>query len=1088
MAKKGVRLFKLASQINVGKDRIVTLLTAKGHEIQNKPTAMLTPEMVGIVMENFHKEAELAATIDSKMEAHRRVRQDELDAEAAAESTAGATTVDGAQPAAETKVEAEAPAAEAAPEAAPEPQAAEAETTSPAVEEVQAKQADSDADAQPAAEAQEAPVQAEAESDDATVQVGTVIEIKDQDIGRGRRKRGKTKAAEAEEQAAAEETAPAKATTGKSKKAEPEEAPAEVVEAPVAAMTEEVGKPAEVSAEKETPAEEAEAAAAEAPTAEAPTAEAPTAEAQTAQAPAAEEITAAAEEDVVPEASTDDTEQADTGDDSDESGESDKGESDEAVAEDAGDDEDSEDGTGRKRKRKRKIAEIEYQAGEAPTLKGLTILGKIDLVSKSKKKDAGKKRSKTKDKEAEPGGALFAKRDKDELDPKLLATSENGGAGADDVDGKGKRRRKKGKKVKVSQEDVDKAIRKTLSASDASGASSRSKMRQRRRQERAEEQERLREQEELDQQVLAVTEFITVAELANLMDTATNEVILTCMTLGLMVSINQRLDKDTIMLIADDYGYEVEFVDELSDDSIVDEDDPEETLKPRAPIVTIMGHVDHGKTSLLDYVRETNVVAGEAGGITQHIGAYKVKVGADDREIAFLDTPGHQAFTAMRARGAQVTDIVVLIVSADDSVMPQTKEAISHARAANVPMVVAINKIDRPESNPDRIRQQLADIDVLVEDWGGKVQVAEISAKTGQNIDVLLEKILLEAEMLDVKARPDRAARGTIIESKIDKGKGPVATAIIQKGTLNVGDAFLCGVYSGRVRAMLDERGHRVDTAGPSTPVQILGFDGAPQAGDQFVGMDSESEAKQLSVKRQQIKREQAFKQIRHITLDDIASQIESGGVQDLPIILKADADGSVEALSDALQKLSTSEVRIAVIHKGVGAITESDIMLAAASNAIVIGFHIRPTPQAKRLAESEGVDIRIYRIIYDCINEIKLALEGLLRPEIKEEVSGTVEVRDVFKISKVGTIAGCYVSDGKIHRNDTVRLVRDGFDVFEGKISSLKRHKDDAKEVNQGYECGIGLENFNDIKVGDIIESIKITKIKRKLEQETEG
>ncbi len=1062
MAKKGVRLFKLASQINVGKDRIVTLLTAKGHEIQNKPTAMLTPEMVDIVMENFHKEAELAATIDSKMEAHRRVRQDELEAEAAAESTAGAKIADSTQPAAEAKVEAEAPAVEAAPEAAPEPQAAEAETTSPAVEEVQAKQAESDADAQPAAEAQEAPAKAEAESDDATAQVGTVIEIKDQDIGRGRRKRGKAKAAEAEEQAATEEPAPAKAKTSKSKKAEPEEAPAEVVEAPAAARTEEVEQPAEISAEKETPAEEPEA-------------------------PAAEEVEAAAEEEVVAEESTEEAEQAEAGDDSDESGESDDDESEEAAAEEAGDDDESEEGAGRKRKRKRKIAEIEYQAGEAPTLKGLTILGKIDLVSKSKKKDAGKKRSKTKDKEAETGGALFAKRDKDKLDPKLLATSENGGAG-DDADGKGKRRRKKGKKVKVSQEDVDKAIRKTLSTADDSNVSNRSKMRQRRRQERAEEQERLREQEELDQQILAVTEFITVAELANLMDTPTNEVILTCMTLGLMVSINQRLDKDTIMLIADDYGYEVEFVDELSDDSIVDEEDPEETLKPRAPIVTIMGHVDHGKTSLLDYVRETNVVAGEAGGITQHIGAYKVKVGEDDREIAFLDTPGHQAFTAMRARGAQVTDIVVLIVSADDSVMPQTKEAISHARAANVPMVVAINKIDRPESNPDRIRQQLADIDVLVEDWGGKVQVAEISAKTGQNVDVLLEKILLEAEMLDVKARPDRAARGTIIESKIDKGKGPVATAIIQKGTLNVGDAFLCGVYSGRVRAMLDERGHRVDTAGPSTPVQILGFDGAPQAGDQFVGMDSESEAKQLSVKRQQIKREQAFKQIRHITLDDIANQIESGGVQDLPIILKADADGSVEALSDALQKLSTDEVRIAVIHKGVGAITESDIMLAAASNAIVIGFHIRPTPQAKRLAESEGVDIRIYRIIYDCINEIKLALEGLLRPEIKEEVSGTVEVRDVFKISKVGTIAGCYVSDGKIHRNDTVRLVRDGFDVFEGKISSLKRHKDDAKEVNQGYECGIGLENFNDIKVGDIIEAVKITKIKRKLEQETEG
>jgi translation initiation factor IF-2 len=650
----------------------------------------------------------------------------------------------------------------------------------------------------------------------------------------------------------------------------------------------------------------------------------------------------------------------------------------------------------------------------------------------------------------------------------------------DEVEAKGKKR-KKSRHAEVDEQQVDRAIRETLAEMVDDSLGARAAIRKKRKKEREEEEQRLLEEKERDKMIIRATEFVTVGELADLMRVTVAEVIQKCMSLGIMVSINQRLEKDTIQLVADEFGFQVMFESEFTSAALIDSEDDEIDLKPRPPVVTIMGHVDHGKTSLLDYIRSSNVVAGEAGGITQHIGAYEVTLDGG-KQITFLDTPGHEAFTAMRARGAQVTDIVVLVVAADDSVMPQTVEAISHAQAASVPIVIAINKIDKPDANPDRIRQQLSEKGILVEEWGGKYQAVDISAKTGKNIDQLLERILLEAEVMELKANPDRLARGVVIESELDKGKGIVATVLVQKGTLRIGDSFICGIWSGRARSMFDERGRRVEAASPSQPVQLTGFDGIPQAGDDLVILEHEREARDISIRRQQLKREQDFRQRRTITLDDISKQIKEGQVKDLPIIVKGDVDGSVEALSDSLMKLATGEVKVVVIHKGVGAISESDVLLATASRAVIIGFHVRPNLNARRLAEAEEVDIRLYNIIYDAINDVKSALEGMLAPSISEQVLGTVEIRDVFKISKVGTIAGCYVQDGKIARNNKVRLVRDGLVVFDGTISSLKRFKDDVRDVEQGFECGIALEGFNDIKVGDTIEAYTIVETKRKL------
>lgn len=725
-------------------------------------------------------------------------------------------------------------------------------------------------------------------------------------------------------------------------------------------------------------------------------------------------------------------------------------------------------------------------------VRGLKIVGKIDLDEGKKKKKAQKqvqeqKKEKVERKEEikpEPKPVIIDKVSSEEpvkkkkKRPKARKKASEEPI-AEDLDNNKKKKRVK--KFEIDEKDVKAAIKQTLLSMDETVGSIRGSLKKKKKREREAEQERLQELREIENRKIKVNEFIAVNELANLMNVPVGDVIAKCISLGLMVSINQRLDVETITLVADEFGFEVEFQKEYTADALEDKPDPEESLKPRPPVVTIMGHVDHGKTSLLDYIRNTNVVAGEAGGITQHIGAYQVEL-PEGKLITFLDTPGHEAFTAMRARGAQLTDIVVLVVAADDAVMPQTVEALNHAQAANVPIIVAINKIDKPGANPDKIKQQLADRNLLVEDWGGKYQCVELSAKTGKNIDLLLEKILLEAEILDLKANPDRPARGAVVEAELDKGRGVVATVLVQKGTLRIGDPFVAGIYHGRVRAMFDERGNKVKEAPPSTPVQVLGFEGVPQAGDTFVVVESERDAREIALKRQQLKREQDQKQVHHLTLDEIAKQISIGGVKELPLIVKGDVDGSVEALSDSFMRLTNQEVVVRVIHKGVGGISESDVLLAAASNAIIIGFNVRPNVNARKLAETQKVDIRLYSVIYDAINEVKSALEGLLSPVISEEVTATVEVREVFKVPKVGTVAGCYVTDGKIARSNKIRIIRDGIVIHQGEILSLKRFKDDVREVDAGYECGISIVNFNDIKVGDIIEAFKIVETKKTL------
>jgi translation initiation factor IF-2 len=653
--------------------------------------------------------------------------------------------------------------------------------------------------------------------------------------------------------------------------------------------------------------------------------------------------------------------------------------------------------------------------------------------------------------------------------PRRRRISSDGGAGRP-----GGRRGGGAPKQELTDEQIQKQIKETLEKlTSGSKKSKGSKFRRAKREERREQEamdEIIREEE---QKTLEVTEFVTVSELATMMDVPSTEVISACMTLGIMVTMNQRLDAETLNIVAEEFGFATDFVDSDVQEVFDNEEDSEEDLLPRPPIVTVMGHVDHGKTSLLDYIRETNVIAGESGGITQHIGAYSVGL-EDGKLITFLDTPGHEAFTAMRARGAQVTDVAVIVVAADDDVMPQTKEAISHAQAAEVPFVVAINKVDRETANPDKIREGLSQINVLTEDWGGKIQSQEISAKTGQGIKELLDKVLLEAEMLELKANPDRTANGTIIEASLDKGRGYISTILVQSGTLRIGDYMLAGPYSGKVRALLDERGKRIDEAGPATPASILGLDGAPQAGDRFTVMDDEREAKQIATKRQQLQREQSVRTTKNLTLEEIGRRLAIGDFQELNIVLKGDVDGSIEALSDSLQKLSTEQVQVNIIHKAVGQITESDILLAAASDAIVVGFQVRPSGNARKLAENEEVDIRLYSIIYKAIDEVRDAMEGLLSPDVKEEIVCNIEVRETFKISKVGTIAGCFVT--------RVRLIRDGVVVYTGELGSLKRFKDDVKEVAKGFECGMNIKNFNDIKVGDVIEGYEEVEVKKTL------
>lgn len=718
-------------------------------------------------------------------------------------------------------------------------------------------------------------------------------------------------------------------------------------------------------------------------------------------------------------------------------------------------------------------AETEKITTQYQKLSGPKITGdKIDLskFAKPKKKEVPKTGGDTEKK----------KRRKRIVSKKGPAGGNQGGNRGRSQGGKG--RGSQVQRVEPTEEEVQKQVRETLEKLQGKSKKGKgAKYRRDKRDQHRQQTEKDLEQQELESKILKVTEFVTVGEVATMMDVSSTEIISACMSLGIMVTMNQRLDAETLSIVADEFGYQVEFITAEIEESIVEEEDAPEDMEHRAPIVTVMGHVDHGKTSLLDYIRKENVIAGESGGITQHIGAYGVTL-ENGQKIAFLDTPGHEAFTAMRARGAQVTDIAIIVVAADDDIMPQTKEAISHAQAAGVPIVFAINKIDRPTANPDKIKEGLAQMNLLVEDWGGKIQSHDISAKTGEGIKELLEKVLLEAELLELQANPDKLANGTVVEAFLDKGRGYVSTVLVQAGTLKIGDYVLAGTCSGKVKAMQDERGKNVEEVGPSSPISILGLDGAPQAGDKFNVLDDEREAKQIASKRSQLQREQSVRTQRHITLDEIGRRIALGEFKELNIILKGDVDGSVEALTDSFQKLSSEEIQINVIHKAVGPITESDVLLASASDAIIIGFNVRPLGNARSIAEKEEIDIRTYSIIYDAINDLKDAMEGMLSPEMKEEILGTAEIRETFKISKVGTIAGCMVLTGKIVRSAGIRLIRDGVVIYTGELASLKRFKDDAKEVAKGYDCGMQVKNYNDIKEGDIIEAFEEVAVKKKL------
>ncbi|MBN2364811.1 MAG: translation initiation factor IF-2 [Calditrichaeota bacterium] len=721
----------------------------------------------------------------------------------------------------------------------------------------------------------------------------------------------------------------------------------------------------------------------------------------------------------------------------------------------------------------KRVRAIEHEEAELEELVSDEKLEEEDKGRKKKEKKKKQFEEELSDKERRRRKALemIRKEGRKTKIPKTLVELEEGEETVD----KDERKRRTRKKKEVDQQEVDETLKKTLASMQDTGIGKK----------RKKKVKSSGEEEVEEQNVVTVTEFMTVQDLANSMEVPASDIIRKCLDLGQMVTVNQRLDMEMIRLLAEDYGFRIEeeeeFASSFLEETLEEKGNPKD-FKPKHPVVTVMGHVDHGKTSLLDYIRHANVVAGESGGITQHIGAYVVEM-EDGRKITFLDTPGHEAFTAMRSRGAQVTDIVVLVVAADDRVMPQTEEAIDHARAAGVPIIIAINKIDKPNANPQAIRKQLADRNILVEDWGGKFQVTEVSAKTGEGIDELLEKIQLEAEILELKANPKKRATGVVVESRLDKGKGPVATVLVQHGVLTVGQDFLVGQYYGRVRALLNERNQVVEEAGPGYPVQILGIDGVPEAGDKLIVMHDEKQVREIAQRRQQLKREQDFRQIRLLTLDEISRQIQEGSVKELNIIVKADVDGSAQALSDSLQKLSNRDVAVKVVRRAVGPITESDIMLAAASHAIIIGFHVRPQIKAKELAEEEKVDIRLYKVIYNAIDDIHKALEGLLEPEEKEQILGTLEVREVFKVSRLGTVAGCYVLDGKINRNSLIRLIRNDVEIYEGRLSSLKRFKEDVREVSSGYECGLMIENYNDLKVGDMIEAFEMVQEKRTLQ-----
>jgi translation initiation factor IF-2 len=736
-------------------------------------------------------------------------------------------------------------------------------------------------------------------------------------------------------------------------------------------------------------------------------------------------------------------------------------------------------------------------AARADSLKGLTVLGKIDLPKEKERK--GKKGVKPVASSDDKKEARRGKRPRKRIagnkpqDAKPGAggggqgqnrgpgqQGQNRGGGSD----KNRGRRGRVEKAEPTEKEIQEQIKQTmarLSGKSPGASGNRSKYRKEKRQTQADKREDDLQQQESESKLLKTTEFISANDLASLMDVSVNDVIAKCMNLGIFASINQRLDAETITIIADEFGFDVKFTEADDETEVIEEQDAPEDLKDRAPIVTIMGHVDHGKTSLLDFIRESKVTAGEAGGITQHIGAYDVMT-ESGKKVAFLDTPGHEAFTAMRARGAKITDVAIIVVAADDAVMPQTKEAINHAQVAGVPMVIAINKVDKPNANPDKIKEQLSAINILVEDWGGKYQCQEVSAKTGAGIEDLLEKVLLEAEVLELKANANKSAVGTVVEAELDKGRGYVTTIMVQAGTLKVGDVVLAGAHYGKVKAMFDHKGQKVSEAGPSTPVLMLGLDGAPQAGDRFNVMESDREARDIANKREQIQREQSMRTKKHITLDEIGRRLAIGSFKELNVIIKGDVDGSIEALSDSLLKLSTEEIQVNIIHKAVGPISESDVLLASASDAIILGFQVRPSVNARRLADNEEIEIRLYSIIYDAINELKDAMEGMLAPTTEEIITGNIEVREIFKISKIGTVAGCMVTDGYVKRNNKIRLIREGIVKYEGEIDQLKRFKDDVQEVKKGYECGISIKGYNDIKEGDVIEGFEEREVKRTL------
>ena len=739
-------------------------------------------------------------------------------------------------------------------------------------------------------------------------------------------------------------------------------------------------------------------------------------------------------------------------------------------------------------------------SAKADSLKGLTVLGKIELPKEKERK--GKKGVKPVASSDDKKEARRGKR------PRKRIAGNTGNAGTKPQDtrsggapgqnrgpgqqgqnrggGSDRNRGRKGRveKAEPTEKEIQEQIKQTmarLSGKSPGASGNRSKYRKEKRQTQADKRDDDLQQQEQESKLLKTTEFISANDLASLMDVNVNDVIAKCMNLGIFASINQRLDAETITIIADEFGFDVKFTEADDETEVIEEQDSPEDLKDRAPIITIMGHVDHGKTSLLDFIRESKVTAGEAGGITQHIGAYDVMT-ESGKKVAFLDTPGHEAFTAMRARGAKITDVAIIVVAADDAVMPQTKEAINHAQVAGVPMVIAINKVDKPNANVEKIKEQLANINILVEDWGGKYQCQEVSAKTGQGIEDLLEKVLLEAEVLELKANANKSAVGTVVEAELDKGRGYVTTIMVQAGTLKVGDVVLAGAHYGKVKAMFDHKGQKVAEAGPSTPVLMLGLDGAPQAGDRFNVMETDREARDIANKREQIQREQSMRTKKHITLDEIGRRLAIGSFKELNVIIKGDVDGSIEALSDSLLKLSTEEIQVNIIHKAVGQISESDVLLASASDAIILGFQVRPSQNARRLADNEEIEIRLYSIIYDAINELKDAMEGMLAPTKEEFITGNIEVREIFKISKIGTVAGCMVTDGYVKRNNKIRLIREGIVKYEGEIDQLKRFKDDVQEVKKGYECGISIKNYNDIKEGDVIEGFEEREVKRTL------